>query len=58
MTCTCPICRPSQAPKSPLANLPGWDIAEQIIAEQHNESVLQITREKDEWRDTFGEGRT
>lgn len=52
MTCTCPLCRPSAVTRSSLASLPGWDIAERIVAEQHNAQVLQDNRAKDEWRDT------
>lgn len=52
MICTCPLCRPSAVTRSPLASLPGWDIAERIVAEQHNAQLLQDNRAKDEWRDT------
>lgn len=51
MTCTCPLCRPALV-RSPLASLPGWDIAERIVAEQHNAAVLSNIKEREQWRDT------
>lgn len=44
--------RPLKLPRSPLASLPGWDIAARIVAEQHNAQLLQDNRAKYEWRDT------
>lgn len=44
--------RPLKLPRSPLATLPGWDIAERIVAEQHNAALLQLDREREQWRDT------
>jgi hypothetical protein len=49
---TSPTPRPLKLPRSPLASLPGWDIAERIVAEQHNTALLQLDRQRDQWRDT------
>lgn len=51
MTCTCPICRPATTQRSPLASLPGWDIAERIVADQHNERMIQQARDQSAWGD-------
>lgn len=44
--------RPLKLPRSPLASLPGWDIAERIVAEQHNAELLHLNQAREQWRDT------
>lgn len=57
MTCTCPACaNMTKPPRSPLATLPGWDIAERIaVAEKLNAEAIRLAKEQSEWRDTYVE---